>query len=39
MDDKQIVYVVDDDDSVRKATARLFRAAGYAVTTYSLGDE
>jgi FixJ family two-component response regulator len=31
--------VVDDDDSVRRATRRLLRAAGYEVETYSSGAE
>ena len=29
-----IVFVVDDDAAVRKALSRLFRSAGYAVTTF-----
>jgi len=33
------VYVVDDDVSVRKATARLFRSAGFKVTTFASADE
>jgi len=37
--EKPIVYVVDDDDSLRKAVARLLRAAGYEVCAYaSAGD-
>jgi len=36
---KEIVYVVDDDDSVRKALSRLITAAGYEVRSYaSAGD-
>lgn len=34
-----IVYVVDDDPSVRKATARLFRAAGFNVESFRSADE
>jgi FixJ family two-component response regulator len=33
------IYVVGDDASVRKATARLFRSAGYRVTTFRSADE
>ncbi len=29
------VYVVDDDDSVRKALSRLLQASGYSVRTYA----
>ncbi|HEY7002479.1 MAG TPA: response regulator [Candidatus Udaeobacter sp.] len=37
--EKPIVYVVDDDDSLRKAITRLLRAAGYDVRAYaSAGD-
>jgi FixJ family two-component response regulator len=32
------VYVVDDDEGVRKATTRLLTAAGFAVRTYASGD-
>ncbi len=32
--EKPIVYVVDDDDSLRKAVTRLLRAAGYDVCAY-----
>jgi FixJ family two-component response regulator len=38
MTDEAIVYVVDDDASVRKATARLFRAAGLKVVTFESAD-
>ena len=34
-----IVYVVDDDLSVRKATARLFRTAGFNVESFRSADE
>src|SRR4029077_3975425 len=34
-----IVHVVDDDDSVRTAVARLLRAAGYAVRVYASAGE
>lgn len=37
--EKQVVYVVDDDDSLRKALTRLLRAAGFEVRAYaSAGD-
>lgn len=37
--EKQIVHVVDDDNSVRKALSRLLTAAGYEVRAYpSAGD-
>ena len=39
MSEKPIVHVVDDDDSLRKAVARLLHAAGYDVRAYaSAGD-
>jgi two-component system response regulator FixJ len=34
-----IVFVVDDDLSVRRAVARLLRSAGYPVKTYESGRE
>jgi RNA polymerase sigma factor (sigma-70 family) len=34
-----IVLVVDDDPSVRKASARLFRAAGFQVETFGTAQE
>jgi FixJ family two-component response regulator len=34
-----LVAVVDDDESVRRATRRLLRAAGFKVETYSCGTE
>jgi FixJ family two-component response regulator len=37
--EKPIVYVIDDDDSLRKAVTRLLHAAGYDVRAYaSAGD-
>lgn len=33
------VTIVDDDESVRRAFARLLRASGYAVRTYASGPE
>ena len=33
------VYVVDDDESVRRAMARLFRSAGYRVQTFGSASE
>lgn len=33
------VYVVDDDDSVRKALSRLLRASGYEVKTYASPEQ
>ena len=38
MTDETIVYVVDDDSSVRKATARLFRSAGFKVIAFESAD-
>ncbi len=37
--EKPVVYVVDDDDSLRKAMARLLNAAGYDVRAYSSAGE
>jgi FixJ family two-component response regulator len=37
--EKLVVYVVDDDDSFRKAVTRLLHAAGYDVRTYSSAGE
>jgi FixJ family two-component response regulator len=37
--EKQIVHVVDDDESLRTATARLLGAAGYEVRTYASAGE
>jgi FixJ family two-component response regulator len=34
-----VVHIVDDDDDVRQATARLLRAAGYAVQSYASAAE
>lgn len=34
-----IVFVVDDDSSVRKAAARLFRTAGWQVETFATAQE
>ncbi len=34
-----MVYVVDDDESVRKALKRLFRSAGLDVETFSSAEE
>lgn len=34
-----LIAVVDDDESVRRATRRLLRAAGFEVDTYSSGAE
>lgn len=36
---KEIVHVVDDDESLRTAVARLLRAAGYEVRTYASAGE
>jgi two-component system response regulator FixJ len=33
------VYLIDDDESVRKSVARLLRVAGYQVEPYCSGDE
>jgi FixJ family two-component response regulator len=37
--EKPIIYVVDDDDSLRKAVTRLLRAAGYDVCAYASAGE
>ncbi len=34
-----VVYVVDDDESVRRALARLLRSADLTAETFSSGDE
>lgn len=36
---RNIVHLVDDDDSVRSTLARLLRSGGYEVVQYSSGDE
>jgi FixJ family two-component response regulator len=36
---QRMVYVVDDDESVRTAFARLLRSANFAVETFSSADE
>lgn len=33
------VFVVDDDDSVRKALKRLLKAGGYQVTTFASAED
>ncbi|MCU7905854.1 MAG: response regulator [Candidatus Thiodiazotropha sp. (ex Epidulcina cf. delphinae)] len=33
------IFIVDDDDSVRRAIANLLRAAGYATSTFASGRE
>src|SRR5215203_4149442 len=38
-DHQHLVAVVDDDDSVRRALARLLRAAGYAIAPFEGGAE
>jgi FixJ family two-component response regulator len=35
----QVVYIVDDDASVRKGLARLMRSAGYRVHVFETGDD
>lgn len=34
-----MIYVIDDDESVRRAFERLFRSAGYHVETFPSPDE
>lgn len=34
-----LIHLIDDDDSLRKAVARLLQAAGYAVRSYSSAGE
>ncbi len=34
-----VVYVVDDDASIRRALERLLRSAGYCALTFSSGEE
>jgi FixJ family two-component response regulator len=36
---RRIVYVIDDDESVRKSFARLLRSAGFDVETFSSPEE
>ena len=36
---KDIVYIVDDDDSVRKAIKRLIRSAGMEAQTFASGGD
>jgi FixJ family two-component response regulator len=36
---KNTVYVIDDDESIRKSFSRLFRSANFNVETYSSPDE
>ena len=36
---KAIVYIVDDDDSVRRAIRRLIRSAGMEAETFASGDD
>ena len=38
-EDKAVVYVVDDDPSVRKALERLLRSAGYNAMTFASAPE
>lgn len=38
-DEKSIVYVVDDDPSIRKALRRLLRSAGYEAKTFASAHE
>lgn len=37
-DDMQKIYIVDDDDSVRKAIARLFRLEGFNCEAFASGE-
>ncbi len=37
--DRPFVYVVDDDESVRRALSRLLRSAGYAVESFESASE
>ena len=34
-----LVYVVDDDESVRDGVARLIRSAGFVAKTFKSGEE
>lgn len=36
---ESLIHLIDDDDSLRKAVARLLQAAGYTVRTYSSAGE
>jgi two-component system, LuxR family, response regulator FixJ len=38
MSDRRLIHVIDDDESVRKATQFMLRAAGFEVRTYASGD-
>jgi two-component system response regulator FixJ len=37
-DDGQKIYIVDDDDSVRRALGRLFRAEGLSAEAFASGE-
>jgi FixJ family two-component response regulator len=39
MSDEAAVFVIDDDDSVRKGLANLLRSAGHSIRTFSSGRE
>jgi FixJ family two-component response regulator len=38
-DDKSLIFIIDDDNSVRKSLARLLQSADYEVETYSSAEE
>jgi two-component system response regulator FixJ len=39
MGDKRIIYLVDDEEAIRKAASFTLKTAGFAVTTFSSGIE
>ncbi len=39
MSENQLIYIVDDDSSVRRSIARLLEASGFSVRTFASGEE
>lgn len=39
MSDTFLVYIIDDDDSVRRGLSRLMRASGYQVSVYDTPEQ
>ena len=38
-ENKRTIFIIDDDESVRKALSRLLRAAGFQVEAYTSGEQ